>query len=143
MSGLPERLELAGVGARRGIVAGVWTVAGEPVNRASGLAVAVASPPTLAACQSPDITGRVSPSRRVTHSRSVRLSGNKESFFSPGATRPPPCRGEGEIHASHSRRSPAFERNPVFLTSRDTNLPRRHSRACRRRRIADNVHKTN
>ncbi len=54
-----------------GIVAIVGTVAVEPVNCASGLAVAVTSPPILAACHS----RRASPSRRVTRARSVRLSG--------------------------------------------------------------------
>jgi hypothetical protein len=79
----------------------------EPVNRASGLAVAVTSPPTMAACQSPGVTA--TPRHALAFRETVRVNLEfKESFFSRGATRPPPLHREGEIHARHSRMIPAF-----------------------------------
>ena len=42
----------------------------------------------------------------------LNLSG-KESLFFVGATRPPLCRGQGEIHASRSRRDSRFMQKVV------------------------------
>jgi hypothetical protein len=52
-------------------VSGLFAV--EPVNRASGLAVAVTLPPTLAACQSPGVT--VTPRHALALRETVRQQG--------------------------------------------------------------------
>jgi hypothetical protein len=95
---------------KAGIVAGAGLVAVEPGNQL----------PAWRSCLVAADTGRVSvtgrhhrqrlpvASRRVTRSRSVGLSGNKESFFAAGLPVSDGVPGGGGICASHSRMESRF-----------------------------------